>query len=64
MVALDKFFFNLGDKKVVAGRVKRWLSYTVTIVRELVGTDSTLVVLDKWSSYRGSHISRFDCIQL
>ena len=49
---------------MVAGRVKRWLSYTVTIVRELVGTDSTLVVLDKWSSYRGSHISRFDCIQL
>ena len=25
-------------------------------------TDSALVVLDKWSSYRGGRLSRFDCI--
>ena len=27
LVVLDKFFFHLGDKKVVAGRVREWPSY-------------------------------------
>ena len=29
---------------------------------ELCWVDSAMVVLDKWLSYRGCHISRFDCI--
>ena len=40
----------------------RWLSYTVTIICELVWADSTLIVLDGWWSYRGGHLNRFDCI--
>ena len=39
-----------------------WLSYTETIVWELALAGSALVVLDKWLSYRGGRLSRFDCI--
>ena len=39
----------------------RWLSYTVTIVREFAWSDSELVVLDKWLSYSGGRLNRFDC---
>ena len=62
MVVLNSFFFIWGGgaKKVVVGHV-RWSSCTVTIVWELAFADSTLIVLDKWLSYRGGHISRFDC---
>ena len=39
----------------------RWSSYTVGTTWELAWTDSALVVLDQWSSYRGGRINRFDC---
>ena len=58
-------FFHLGDKKrwsLVA--LHRWLYYTVTIVWEFAWTDSTLVVVDKWLSYRGGSLNRFDCRKL
>ena len=42
----------------------RWSFYTVTNGWELAWVDSALVVLDKWSSYRGGCISWFDCIVL
>ena len=55
-------FFHLEDKrKWSLVRLDRWLCYRVTIVWELAWVDSVLVALDKWSSYRGGHISRFDC---
>ena len=38
-----------------------WSSYTVTVVWELAWADSVFIVLDKWLSYRGGHISSFDC---
>ena len=31
------------------------------IVWKFVWVDSALVVLDKWSSYSGGHLNRFDC---
>ena len=40
----------------------RWSSYTVTIVWEFAWADSASVVFDKWSSYRGGRLNRFDCI--
>ena len=41
-----------------------WLCYTVTIVWEFAWADSTLAVLDKWLSYRGGRLNRFDCRKL
>ena len=40
----------------------RWLSYIVTIIWEFTWAYSVLVVLGKWSSYRGGRLNRFDCI--
>ena len=40
----------------------RWSSYTVAIVWEFAWADSVLVVLDEWSSNRGGHLNRLDCI--
>ena len=55
--------FSFGcQKKGSLVTLGRCLSYTVTIVWEFAWTDSALVVLDKWSSYRGGRLSRFDCI--
>ena len=34
----------------------RWLSYIVTIIWEFTWAYSVLVVLGKWSSYRGEQI--------
>ena len=48
---------------MVAGCIRRWSSYKVTIAWGMASADSALVVLDKWSSYRGGHISRFDCTE-
>ena len=39
----------------------RWSSYAVMIVWEFAWADSALFVLDKWLSYRGGHLNRFDC---
>ena len=39
----------------------RWSSYTVTIVREIAWADSVLVTKEKWLSYRGDRLNRFDC---
>ena len=55
-------FFIWETKKVVAGCVRQVVSYTVMIVWEFAWVDSALVILDKWSSYKGGHLSRFDCI--
>ena len=57
--------FNLGDKKkVVTGCVRLVvvLYSTVMIVWKFAWVDSALVVLDKWLSYRGGRLSRFDFI--
>ena len=70
MAVLDRFFFIWGTKKVVAGHIRqvvaldRQSSYTVTAVWEFAWADSALVVLDKWSSYRGGCLNKFDCISL
>ena len=39
----------------------RWSSYTVMILWKLAWGDSTLVILDGGSSYRGGRLNRFDC---
>ena len=49
---------NLGEKKVVAGRVVVLYSNDCTGIR---WGDSALVVLDEWLSYSGSRLNRFDC---
>ena len=49
------------QKKWSLVALDRWLSYTVTIVWELVWVDSAPVILDEWSSYRGGCLYRFDC---
>ena len=46
---------------MVAGCVKQWSSYTVTLVWEFACVDSALAVLDEWLSYRGGHLNIFDC---
>ena len=64
VVVLDRVFFHWGTKKWSLVALDRWSFYTVTIVWELAWTGLALVVLDKWSSYRGGRGSRFDCIYL
>ena len=54
-------FFIWKTKKVVTGRVRQVVSYTVTIVWEFAWADSALVALDKWSFYRGGRLNRLDC---
>ena len=60
MVALERFFSFGGQKNWSLVALDRWSSCKVTIVGELAWANSVLVVLDMWSSYRGSCISRFD----
>ena len=55
------FFSFRGQKKWLLVALDRWSSYTVTIVWELAWVDSAMVILDKWLTYRGGRISRFDC---
>ena len=50
-----------GQKEVVAITLDRRLTYTVVIVWELAWVDSTLVILDKWLSYRCGCLNKFDC---
>ena len=40
----------------------KWSSYAGMTVWELYWTDSTLVVLEKWSFCKGGHLSMFDYI--
>ena len=61
MGVLDRFFFIWGRKWLLV-ELDRWSSYTITIMWELAWTDSALVFLDKWLSYRGGYITRLDCI--
>ena len=42
----------------------RWLFYAVRVIWELAWADSALVILDKWSSYRGGCLSRFNCVYI
>ena len=63
MVVLDGFFFIWETRKkwsLVA--LDWWLSYTVMIVWKFAWVGSALVILDKWLSYRGGRLSRFDFI--
>ena len=48
------FFSFARQKKWLLVVLDRWLSYTVTIVWIFAWTDSALVVLEEWSSYRGT----------
>ena len=58
---LKSFFSFTGQKKWSLVALDRWSSNTVTIVSKLAWVDSELVVLEKWFSYRGGRLSRFDC---
>ena len=49
------------EKEWLLAALDRWLPYTVTVVQEFAWADSALVILDEWSSYRGGHLSRFNC---
>ena len=61
VVFLDRFFSFGIQKKWLLVALDMWLSYTVMAVREFALADSGLVVLDKWSSYRGGPLNRFYC---
>ena len=61
MTVLDRFFFIWGTKKMVSGRVRQVAVFIVTIVWELACAHAALVIFDKWTSYRGGPIIRFDC---
>ena len=61
MVVLEGYFSFGRQKKWSLVALDRWLSYTVTIVREFAWADSELVFLDDSSFYRGGRLNRFDC---
>ena len=50
VLVLDRLFFILETKKV-----------KFTIFLEFALADSALVVLEKWSSYRGGRLNMFNC---
>ena len=55
-------FFQLGGKKVVAGHVRQ---VVVLFSNDCMGICLAGLCnghLDEWSSYRGGHLNRFDCI--
>ena len=61
---LDKVFsgcFRQVFKKVVADRGRQVVVLHSNDCMEFAWVDSGLVVLDKWSSYRGGHLNKFDC---
>ena len=60
---LESFSFGV-QKKWSLVTLDRWLSYVVMIVWEVAWVDSALVGLDIWLSFKGGHLSRFDCISL
>ena len=55
------FFSFARQKKWLLVALDWWSSYTVVIVWEFAWGDVVLVVLDKWSSYKGGRLNRFDC---
>ena len=57
VVVLDRLFFIWETKKWQPIMLDRWSCYTVTIVQGFAWVDSVLVILDKWSSYRGACLS-------
>ena len=61
VVVLDRIFFHLGDKKVVAHRVRQLVVLCSNDCTEFAWVDPALVVLDDWSSYRGGCLNMFDC---
>ena len=61
MVVLDNFFFMWETKKWLLVALDRWSSYAIKTVWEFTRADSALVVLVKWSSYRGGRLYRLDC---
>ena len=61
VVVLDRHVFIWEKKKWLLVMLDRWSSYTVTIVREIAWADSVLVTKEKWLSYRGDRLNRFDC---
>ena len=48
MVVLEGYFSFESQKKWSLVALDRWLSYTVTIVREFAWVDSELVALERW----------------
>ena len=46
---------------MVTGCNRQVVVFTLTIVWKFAWVDLALVVLDKWLSYRGGHLNRFDC---
>ena len=67
VVVLGRFFLHLAEGREGGGgrglvALDRWSSYAIMIVWELAWVESTLVILDEYSSYRGCRLSRFDCI--
>ena len=61
VAVLDRFFSFGGQKKRSLIALDRWLSYAVLILWELAWVESALMVLGECLSYRGDHLSRFDC---
>ena len=61
VVVLDRFFFLLGTKNVVAGHMRQVVVlYSNNCMRTGLGGLS-IGHLGEWSSYRGGRVSRFDC---
>ena len=62
---LRQVFFSFGrQEKWSLVALDRCSSDTVTIGWKFAWTDSALVVLDEWPSYRGGRLNTFDCIYL
>ena len=57
-----QFFFIWKTKKWSLVALDRLSSYAVTTEWKFARADSALVVLDKWSSYKGDHLNRFYCM--
>ena len=57
---LDSFFSFGGQNKWLLVALDRWSSCTVTILWEFAWMDSALIVLDKWPSYRGGRLYRYN----
>ena len=53
-------FFQLGAKKVVAGRVRQVVVLHSNDCTGICSGELVVVVLAKWSSYRGVRWNRFD----
>ena len=62
VVVLDRFFFNLGDKKWSLVALGSWSFYAVMIAWEFACADTALVISDEVPCYRGGRLKRFDYI--